>query len=96
VHCIPLTRYRIIGLWTENFELQSYQTFLAYLAFVFGASLLNTFGIRLLPHIDRFGGVWGMIGVVVISITLLACSSGKYQSAKLVFAEFTNLTGVRT
>lgn len=69
---------------------------LVYLAFMLGASLLNIFGIRLLPHIDRLGGVLGIVGIIACSITLLACSSGKYQRAEFVFAEFTNLTGVST
>lgn len=65
-----------------------------YLGFVLAAACLNTFGVRALPHVDRFAGVWGMVGIVVVCITLLACSSGEYQPAKSVFSEFTNLTGV--
>jgi len=64
-----------------------------YLGFTIIPYLLNTFCVRLLPHIDRFAGIWGLIGIVVVCITLLACSSGRYQDATAVFGTFTNVTG---
>lgn len=84
----------LIGMWNETFEAKNWHLFLVFLAFALSAACLNAFGVKLLPMIDRFAGIWGMAGIVVVSITLLACSSGKYQPAKSVFGTLTNLTGV--
>jgi choline transport protein len=65
-----------------------------YVAVIVGQFLLNVFGVRALPHLDRFGAFWSIAGIVTIIVTLLACSSGRYQSAKDVFGTLTNLTGV--
>lgn len=83
-----------IGMWNENYEALNWHLFLIFLAFAFGAAALNAFGVKLLPMIDRFAGIWGMAGIVIVSITLLACSKGNYQPPKNVFGTLTNLTGV--
>ncbi|BEJ14245.1 hypothetical protein CspHIS471_0400120 [Cutaneotrichosporon sp. HIS471] len=82
-----------LGMWNENYQALNWHLFLIFLAFAFSASALNAFGVKLLPTIDRFAGIWGMTGIVVVSITLLACSSGRYQPPKNVFGTLTNVTG---
>ncbi|TXT12748.1 uncharacterized protein COLE_03158 [Cutaneotrichosporon oleaginosum] len=82
-----------IAMWNENYVAQNWHLFLIFLAFALSAAALNAFGVKLLPMIDRFAGVWGMAGIVIVSITLLACSSGRYQPAKSVFGTLTNVTG---
>lgn len=89
----PLTDSTIM-LWQPDLEIQRWQTFLCYLAFILTASTLNTYGVRILPWVDKFAGVWGMAGIVICSIVLLACATPTYQKPRFVFAEFTNLTGV--
>lgn len=84
--------YGVAYLWKE-FEPAPYQNFLLYLAFTLWATLLNVFGIHLLPIVDSTAGLWSLVGIVVVIITLLACSSGHYQPAKDVFARWTNTTG---
>lgn len=46
-----------------------------------------------LPIITRAAFTWSITGFVVISITVLACSSPNYTSADYVFTEFVNETG---
>jgi amino acid transporter len=58
-----------------------------------GAFLVNTFGVRLLPAINRAALTWSIIGVTVISITCLACSSPNYESSQFVFRSYINETG---
>jgi len=55
--------------------------------------LLNIFCVRLLPLIDRLALFWSLAGVTVISITVLACKSGNYQSGSFVFGKFINESG---
>lgn len=57
------------------------------------AFLINAFGTLLLPLITRGAFIWSISGFVIISITLLACSHGHYNSGDLVFREFINTTG---
>lgn len=91
---IPSNTYTsTIQLWYETYEAQRWHVFLILLAFAFGAAAVNTFGVRWLPAIDSFAGVWAIAGLVISCIVLLACSSGKYAQAEAVFATFTNETG---
>ncbi|KAL1413599.1 hypothetical protein Q8F55_001374 [Vanrija albida] len=83
----------LIALWHPTFDVAAWQTLLIYLAFLAGAYLLNTFCVRALPHMDHFAGFWSMGGIVVVAIVVLACSSGKFNEPKDVFATFTNNTG---
>ncbi|TXT08722.1 hypothetical protein VHUM_02850 [Vanrija humicola] len=83
----------LVSFWHETFAAASWQTFIVMAAFGALTFLLNAFGIRILPALDRFAGAWSMVGIVVVCVTLLATSKGQYQPAKAVFAEFTNETG---
>lgn len=90
----PFSRSRsLIALWNPDFALQPWQFFLLFLAIATVAFVLNVFGVRALPSIDRFAGVWSIVGFVVASIVCLACADS-FQPPKAVFATFTNVTGV--
>lgn len=75
----------IISLLHPNYTEHPYHIFLIYLAFTIGAWLLNTFAVRLLPLVDRTALFWSLTGIVVVSITVLACASPNYQKASFVF-----------
>ncbi|TXT07728.1 uncharacterized protein COLE_04652 [Cutaneotrichosporon oleaginosum] len=81
----------IVALWNGT-PPRAWHVFLITLAFVLHAAVLNVFGARLLPLINRVSGVWSMLGIVVVVVTVLACS-GEYQPAQDVFARWTNETG---
>jgi len=83
----------IIALLHPNYVLQRWHIFLIFEVWMLGAFLINTFGVRLLPGINRAALTWSIIGVVVISITCLACASPKYESAKFVFGGYVNEVG---
>jgi len=83
-----------VAVWHPEFAETNWQTFLVYIAFCIIPFLLNTFAIRLLPLIEKAGFYWGVSGIVVVSITLLATASPSFRSGKEVFATFTNQTGV--
>ncbi|KAL1409283.1 hypothetical protein Q8F55_006116 [Vanrija albida] len=83
----------IIVMWNDTFELKTWQSFLFYLAATIVSWALNAFGLRILPTLDRVAGLWSLLGIVVVSITILSCSSGRFASAGDVFAKFTNETG---
>ncbi|RSH84156.1 uncharacterized protein EHS24_005660 [Apiotrichum porosum] len=83
----------LISFWHPDYEPATWHVFMFYVAVIVGQFLLNVFGVRALPHLDRFGAFWSIAGIVTIIVTLLACSSGRYQSAKDVFGTLTNLTG---
>ncbi|KAL1406913.1 hypothetical protein Q8F55_006325 [Vanrija albida] len=85
--------FGILALWQPETETKPWQWFLLYVALAIIPFVLNTFFVRTLPAIDRIGGVWSIIGIVVVSITILACSKGNFQDAKFVFATFYNETG---
>jgi choline transport protein len=64
-----------------------------YIVFVLCACAINAFGVRLLPRINTVALVWSIIGAVVVMITVLACASGRYQTASFVFGDVENQTG---
>lgn len=57
------------------------------------AFLINAFGSKALPHINKVALGWSLVGFLVISITVLACAAPDYASAEYVFTNFTNTTG---
>lgn len=84
----------IISLWHSSYEAKTWHQFLIFLGILLQAFLLNVFSVRLLPHIDRFAGMWSICGIITVIIVCLACAHGRYQPAKEVFASWTNDTGV--
>ncbi|KAB5590561.1 Choline transporter [Ceratobasidium theobromae] len=83
----------IIALLHPNYEVQRWHMFLIFEVWMMGSFLINTFGIRLLPTINRAALTWSITGVVVISITCLACASPTYQSPQFVFRTYINESG---
>lgn len=85
-----------ISLWHPDYGAPRWHTFLILTAFVVAVAALNIFAVRLLPILDRAAGITSMIGIVVIIIVLLSCrgaKTGDFQSAGVVFGQFTNETG---
>lgn len=83
----------MIALLHDTYVVHRWHIFLVYFIFVLGACLLNVFFVRLLPLVDRLALFWSLAGVTLISITILACKSGHYQSGSFVFGGFINNTG---
>ena len=80
----------IISFLHENYEAQRWHQFLIYIGYNLFAFLLNAFGNSLLPYVTKAAFAWAITGFVIISITVLACSSPNYASGKFVFATFIN------
>ena len=83
----------IISLYDPTYELQPWHQFLLYLGYTLIMALINAFGNSLLPYINKAAISWSFAGFVIISITVLACGSGDYNSADFVFTNFQNVTG---
>ncbi|KII95549.1 hypothetical protein PLICRDRAFT_170188 [Plicaturopsis crispa FD-325 SS-3] len=83
----------VIALMHEAYVLERWHIFLIYITFIIGACLLNIFGVRLLPMINRAAITWSLAGAALICIVCLACASPNYQSGKFVFGTFINETG---
>lgn len=84
----------LIALWQPDFAIQPWHLFLLFLSIALAAFILNVFAVRALPYVDRFAGIWAIIGLVVASVVCLVCARPEYQPPKAVFATFTNTTGV--
>lgn len=82
-----------VAIYHPDFAPTNWQNFLLFLFFPLVAAVLNLYGVKLLPMVDRIAYFLGMIGIVTVSIVLLVCSRGRYQSPKQVFATFSNATG---
>ncbi|KAL6242250.1 hypothetical protein RBB50_010798 [Rhinocladiella similis] len=83
----------VISLTTPSYEPHRWHQFLIYIGYNIFAFLVNAFMTRLLPWVTKTALVWSITGWVVISITILACSSPNYQSADVVYRTFINETG---
>lgn len=83
----------VISFTNQNYVPQRWHQFLIYIGYNLIAFLLNAFGNSLLPYITKGAFAWSITGFVIISITVLACSSPNYASGKFVFATFINDSG---
>lgn len=83
----------IISFMDDTYEAKAWHQFLMYIGYTLVAFLINAFLTRTLPIITKTAFIWSLVGFAVISITVLACSSGRYQSGDFVFREFINETG---
>lgn len=83
----------VISLMHESYESQRWHQFLIYIAYTLVAFFINAFLNRLLPLVTRFAFMWLLLGLVVISVTVLACASPSYASGDYVFRAFLNDTG---
>lgn len=82
-----------ISFYNPDFAPQRWQQFLIYIAYTLVAFFLNAFTNSALPYITKASLIWSIAGFAMISITILACSHGNYNSGTLVFTEFDNATG---
>ncbi|KAL9077267.1 MAG: hypothetical protein Q9157_003458 [Trypethelium eluteriae] len=83
----------IIALENPNYEPKPWHQFLIYIGYNIFAFLLNAFGNSILPYVNKVAITWSIAGFVIISITVLACSSPHYASGDFVFRDFINKTG---
>lgn len=81
-----------ISFTHPDYEPKAWHQFLIYIGYTVLAFAINAFLNRLLPLITQAAFIWSITGFVVISITVLACASPNYQSAKYVYGNFDNET----
>ena len=77
----------------KEYEAKPWHQFLVYIGYNAFAFLMNAFGTRLLPSLNRVAFFWSVAGFAIISITLLACAAPDYGSGAFVYREFFNKTG---
>ncbi|OQO05752.1 hypothetical protein B0A48_09846 [Cryoendolithus antarcticus] len=83
----------IIPMYNASYEPQRWHQFLIYIGYNLVAFLVNAFGNKVIPLVNKTAIIWSISGFVIISITVLACASPDYSSAKFVFTGFLNETG---
>ncbi|KAH8731569.1 amino acid/polyamine transporter I [Phaeosphaeriaceae sp. PMI808] len=83
----------LILLFHPEFTLKPWQVWLIYVAWTLIAFFINAFLNNILPYVNRTAFIWSIGGFSIICITVLACASPNYASAKFVFTEFINSTG---
>ncbi|KAI8628384.1 amino acid permease [Xylariaceae sp. FL1651] len=83
----------IAELLHPNYEPATWHQFLIYVTFAIIALVINSFATRLLPLLNKAAFIWSLAGFVIISITVLACSSPTYQSGEFVYGKFINEVG---
>jgi choline transport protein len=83
----------VISLCVPTYESHRWHQFLIYIGYNVFAFLVNAFLTRLLPLVNQTALIWSITGWVVISITVLACSSPNYQGGDFVYRNFINETG---
>lgn len=84
----------VISFMNPNYAPQRWHQFLIYIGYNLIAFLLNAFGNSLLPYVTKGAFAWSITGFVIISITVLACSSPDYASGEFVFTTFINGTPI--
>ncbi|GFF95696.1 LOW QUALITY PROTEIN: choline transporter, putative [Aspergillus lentulus] len=83
----------IVILAHPEFNLQRWHVFLIYVGFNMIALLVNAFWNRILSALNRAALIWSLCGFSIIFVTVLACASPNYNSARFVFTSFINETG---
>ena len=83
----------IIPLYLPNYVEQRWHQFLIYIGYNLIAFVINAFGNSVIPLVNKTAIIWSISGFAIISITVLACATPEYNSAKLVFTDFRNTTG---
>ena len=83
----------IISMYNADYEPHAWHQFLIYIGYNLVALVLNAFGNRILPYVNKTAIIWSISGFVIICITVLACASPNYNSGDLVFRNFINETG---
>ncbi|CUS23196.1 LAQU0S08e04236g1_1 [Lachancea quebecensis] len=85
----------IVGMYAlthPGFEVKRWHTFVCFEVLHLFLVLFNCYG-KALPLISSSSLYISLFSFVTITITVLACSRGKYNDAKFVFATFYNETG---
>jgi amino acid transporter len=83
----------IVQLLHPDYKQAAWHQFLIYVAFALIALAVNSFSARLLPLLNKAAFIWSLSGFVIISITVLACSSPTFQSGEFVYGKFINEVG---
>ncbi|KIW96544.1 uncharacterized protein Z519_01935 [Cladophialophora bantiana CBS 173.52] len=83
----------IISLTSPSYQSHRWHQFLIYIGYNIFAFMVNAFITRLLPLVNKAALIWSITGWLVISITVLACSSPNYQGGDFVYRTFINETG---
>ncbi|KAJ9601875.1 hypothetical protein H2200_013624 [Cladophialophora chaetospira] len=83
----------VIALCSPSYVSHRWHQFLIYIGYNALAFMVNAFITRLLPLVNKAALIWSITGWLVISITVLACSSPNYQSGDFVYRTFINETG---
>jgi amino acid transporter len=83
----------IIAVYDPNYEPERWHQFLIYIGYNIAAFLINAFGNRILPLVNKSAIIWSISGFVIICITVLACAAPDYNSGDFVYRGFINSTG---
>lgn len=75
-----------------TFEVKPWMVFVTFQGVNILAFSMNCYG-KFLPYFAKAALYISLISYFVITITVLSCSSGRYQSAAFVFKNFDNQTG---
>jgi choline transport protein len=79
-------------LINDQYVPETYHIYLITLATIFGASLLNTYGVKLLPGLNKFLVIYLNVAAFYCFVVLLATTSPK-NSAREAFFNIVNETG---
>ena len=82
-----------ISFYHETYEPQRWHQFLIYIGYNVIAFIVNAFMNSTLPYVTKAAFTWSIAGFVIISITVLACSSPTYESGSFVYRQFINKSG---
>ncbi|KAJ5152998.1 uncharacterized protein N7482_009476 [Penicillium canariense] len=83
----------VISLMDSTYHSERWHQFLIFIAYNLIAFAINTWLNSILSHVNKAAFIWSLTGFAVICITVLACASPDYNSAKFVFTDFINETG---
>jgi hypothetical protein len=72
----------VISLMNPEYEAQRWHQFLIYIAYNIAAFIINALMNSVLPYITKSAFIWSLTGFTVICITVLACASPNYNTAK--------------
>lgn len=75
-----------------DFVVKDWMVFVTFQLVNIVAFLMNCYG-KLLPYFAKAALYISLISYFTITVTVLACSHGRYQSASFVFKQFNNQTG---
>ncbi|KAJ4179588.1 hypothetical protein NW755_012313 [Fusarium falciforme] len=83
----------IIAFYKPSYEPEKWHQFLLYTGYIVVAVIINVFGTRALPLLNKAAFIWSLAGFAIVGITLLVCAAPDYQPADVVYTKFINTTG---